>query len=144
MPCERPLQSSQSPQNLVHAPEGGALIASGFTARVGRAGGARTSGLVSSGRTLVECRRVALGNHKPNSCPLNGAEGKCLCKWSTPMRLSPPLKSLGRRDVVSHGGSLARPSKTSSAISSWKRLRKQTATAPLQRACLGSPSKRAA
>src|SRR5258707_13688466 len=24
MPCERPLQSSQSPQNLVHAPEGGA------------------------------------------------------------------------------------------------------------------------
>jgi len=35
MPCERPLQSSQSPQNLVHAPEGGALIASGFTARVG-------------------------------------------------------------------------------------------------------------
>jgi hypothetical protein len=42
MPCERPLQSSQSPQNLVHAPEGGALIASGFTARVGRAGGART------------------------------------------------------------------------------------------------------
>src|SRR5712691_7706837 len=63
MPCERPLQSSQSPQNLVHAPEGGALIASGFTARVGRAGGARTRGLVSSGRTLVECRRVALGNH---------------------------------------------------------------------------------
>src|SRR5258708_6825734 len=56
MPCERPLQSSQSPQNLVHAPEGGALIASGFTARVGRAGGARTRGLVSSGRTLVECR----------------------------------------------------------------------------------------
>ena len=50
MPCERPLQSSQSPQNLVHAPEGAALIASGFTARVGRA-------------TLVECRRVALGNH---------------------------------------------------------------------------------
>jgi hypothetical protein len=49
--------------NLVHAPEGGALIASGFTARVGRAGGARTTGLVSSGRTLVECRRVALGNH---------------------------------------------------------------------------------
>src|ERR1700688_1195860 len=42
MPCERPLQSSQSPQNLVPAPEGGALIASGFTARVGRAGGART------------------------------------------------------------------------------------------------------
>src|SRR5712671_7069621 len=90
MPCERPLQSSQSPQNLVHTPEGGALIASGFTARVGRAGGARTRGLVSSGRTLVECRRVALGNHyEPNSCPLNGAEGKCLCKWSTPMRLSP-------------------------------------------------------
>src|SRR5690349_812425 len=58
MPCERPLQSSQSPQNLVHAPEGGALIASGFTARVGRAGGARTRGLVSSGRTLVECRLV--------------------------------------------------------------------------------------
>ena len=28
-----------------------------------RAGGARISGLVSSGRTLVECRRVALGNH---------------------------------------------------------------------------------
>src|SRR5229473_6702345 len=53
MPCERPVQSSQSPQNLVHAPEGGALIASGFTARAGRAGGARTSGLVSSGRTLV-------------------------------------------------------------------------------------------
>jgi hypothetical protein len=46
MPCERPLQSSQPPQNLVHAPEGGALIVSGFTARVGRAGGARTSGLV--------------------------------------------------------------------------------------------------
>src|SRR4030088_3347333 len=45
------------------APEGGALIASGFIARVGRAGGARTRGLVSSGRTLVECRRVALGNH---------------------------------------------------------------------------------
>ena len=63
MPRERPVQSSQSPQNLVHAPEGGAFIASGFTARVGRAGGARTSGLVSSGRTLVECRRVALGNH---------------------------------------------------------------------------------
>jgi hypothetical protein len=57
MPCERPLQSSQSPQNLVHATEGGALIASEFTARVGRAGGARTRGLVSSGRTLVECRR---------------------------------------------------------------------------------------
>ena len=96
MPCERPLQSSQSPQNLVHAPEGGALIASGFTARVGRAGGARTRGLVSSGRTLVECRRVALGNHKPNSCPLNGAEGKCLCKWSTPMRLSTRLTNLWR------------------------------------------------
>jgi hypothetical protein len=30
----------------------------------------------------------------------------------------------------------------SSAIRSWKRLRKQTATAPLQRACLGSPSER--
>src|SRR5260370_21920663 len=43
MPCERPLQSSQSPQNLVHAPEGGALIARGFTARVGRAGGAPTT-----------------------------------------------------------------------------------------------------
>ena len=57
------MQSSPSLQNLVHAPEGGALIASGFTARVGRAGGARTRGLVSSGRTLVECRRVALGNH---------------------------------------------------------------------------------
>lgn len=28
MPCERPVQSSQSPQNLVHAPEGGALIGS--------------------------------------------------------------------------------------------------------------------
>jgi hypothetical protein len=83
------LQSSQSPQNLVHAPEGGALIASGFTARVGRAGGARTSGLVSSGRSLVECWGVALGNQEPNSCPLNGAEGKCLCKWSAPMRLSP-------------------------------------------------------
>jgi len=52
------------------------------------------------------------------------------------------LKSLARRDVVSHGGSLARPSKTSSAIWSWKRLRKQTATAPLQRVCLGSPSGR--
>src|ERR1700676_5182356 len=50
-------------QNLVHATEGSALIASEFTARVGRAGGARTRGLVSSGRTLVECRRVALGNH---------------------------------------------------------------------------------
>jgi hypothetical protein len=47
-----------------------------------RAGGARISGLVSSGRTLVDCRRVALGNH-------------------------------------------------SSAIWPWKRLRKQTATAPL-------------
>lgn len=41
MPCERPLQSSQPPQNLVHAPEGGALIVSGFAARVGRAGAAR-------------------------------------------------------------------------------------------------------
>ena len=35
--------------NLVYAPEGGALIASGFSARVGRAGGARTSGLVPVG-----------------------------------------------------------------------------------------------
>src|SRR5712671_4482952 len=52
MPCERPLQSSQSPQNLVHAPEGGALIASGFTARVGRAGGARTSRPIQSDRRV--------------------------------------------------------------------------------------------
>jgi hypothetical protein len=140
MPCERPLQSSQSPQNLVHAPEGGALIASGFTARVGRAGGARTSGLVSSGRTLVECRRVAFGNHKPNSCPLNGAEGKCLCKWSTPMRLSlrSQISGASRRRLARW--LVGSPIKDSSAISSWKRLRKQTATAPLQRACLGSPT----
>src|SRR5258707_5009912 len=41
MPCERPLQSSQSPQNLVHGPEGGALIASGFTARAGCASSRR-------------------------------------------------------------------------------------------------------
>jgi hypothetical protein len=87
MPCERPVQSSQSPQNLVHAPEGGAFIASGFTARVGRAGGARTSGLVSSGRTLVELPEGRV--RKSLTKFLNEAEGKCLCKWSTPMRLSP-------------------------------------------------------
>jgi DNA invertase Pin-like site-specific DNA recombinase len=64
MPCERPLQSSQPPQNLVHAPEGGALIVSGFTARVGRAGGARSDrkhlmrlmGVLAKGDILIVTR----------------------------------------------------------------------------------------
>src|SRR5882672_9733113 len=99
--------------------------------------------VATSSRTVA--RWLAHQRHRARSGPGNACENRRSEEHTSelqshrdlhsfPTRRSSDLhKSLARRDVVSHGGSLARPSKTSSAIWSWKRLRKQTATAPLQR-----------
>src|SRR4051794_21639825 len=57
-----------------------------FAARAGRA---RISGLVRSGRTLVECRRVALGIIRARSGPGNASESR-----RQPHRFSAPARVL--------------------------------------------------